>query len=232
MSKIKLYNEDRKIDLTGLSLEEYFEKLGVMDEREIDYLNHLEVPEIEEVALEGIIKAKAMEIPDIYHGAYNEIKGWVIGVESKRKYTVSILEDLIDWLKDRAVDNRNLDLDMGAFKTWMKTSKYYRWRYYYLLNDSMWNEIESDLKKGNITELESLYSVDLKSRKDIARVLESITDINGLIKIVETYKTRTDKFYDLILKRKVKIKSAPFQVILLGAVDLRHTLKKIVNLAV
>ena len=51
------------------------------------------------------------------------------------------------------------------------------------------------------------------------------------MKVVETYQKRSDKFFDLVINRKIKIKSFPFQVILLGAADLRRTVKKIVNLA-
>ncbi len=96
----------------------------------------------------------------------------------------------------------------------------------------MWRQIESDLKSGNISELETLYSVDFRERKLIANYLDSITDIKDLIKVVELYTKRSNVFFELIAKRKVKIKMFPFQVILPGATDLRRTCKKIVNLAI
>ena len=65
----------------------------------------------------------------------------------------------------------------------------------------------------------------------MTRYLDSIDNIPELIKVVELYIKRSNTFFDLITKRKIKIKSAPFQVILLGATDLRRTVKKIVNLA-
>ena len=75
------------------------------------------------------------------------------------------------------------------------------------------------------------FYFDLKPKRDAARRLDSIADIKDLIKIVELYIHRSNIFFDLITKRKIRIKSAPFQIILLGATDLRRAVKKIVNLA-
>lgn len=204
-----------------------------MDERDQDYLEHLEVPEtqVNEVAIEGIIGAVIHDAGSVYTDAYREMKGWFLGMESKRQYIERICQDVIVWLKDKDLEYRNLNLDMGTFKTWMKTSETYYWRYFFLLDDSTWRQIESDLKAGRITDLESIYSIDFKSRKEITRYLDSIDNIPELIKVVELYIKRSNTFFELITKRKIKIKSAPFQVILLGATDLRRTVKKIVNLA-
>ena len=216
----------------ALSLEE-LERRGIMDDRDQDYLEHLEVPEtqVNEVAIEGIIGAVIHDAGSVYTDAYREIKGWFLGMESKRQYIERICQDVIIWLKDKDLEYRNLNLDMGTFKTWMKTSETYYWRYFFLLDDSTWRRIESDLKAGRITDLESIYSIDFKSRKEVTRYLDSIDNIPELIKVVELYIKRSNTFFDLITKRKIKIKSAPFQVILLGATDLRRTVKKIVNLA-
>jgi hypothetical protein len=212
------------------ALEELMER-GVMDDRDVDYLNHLEVETPDEVAMEGVVKAVLGEAVGDLHNAGAEMKGWFLGIESKRKYIEEICQNLIDWLKDKKVNYRDLDLDMGTFKTWMKTSETYRWRYYFLLDDATWREIEADLKNDRITHLEGLYDVSFKDRQGVARYLDSISNIDGLIKTVEKYKERSNKFFELIIKRQVKIKMAPFQVILLGATDLRITVKKIVNLA-
>ena len=216
----------------ALSLEE-LERRGIMDERDQDYLEHLEVPEtqVNEVAIEGIIGAVIHDAGSVYTDAYREMKGWFLGMESKRQYIERICQDVIVWLKDKDLEYRNLNLDMGTFKTWMKTSETYHWRYFFLLDDSTWRQIESDLKAGRITDLESIYSIDFKSRKEVTRYLDSIDNIPELVKVVELYIKRSNTFFDLITKRKIKIKSAPFQVILLGATDLRRTVKKIVNLA-
>ena len=100
------------------------------------------------------------------------------------------------------------------------------------MDDSTYNRILSDLKADQITALESIYDIDFSKHKELTVKLDSVKDIKGLIKVVETYKDRTNTFFDLILKRKTKVKSFPFQVILLGANDLRRTVKKIVNLAI
>ena len=216
----------------ALSLEE-LERRGIMDDRDQDYLEHLEVPEtqVNEVAIEGIIGAVIHDAGSVFTDTYREMKGWFLGMESKRQYIERICQDVIIWLKDKDLEYRNLNLDMGTFKTWMKTSETQHWRFFFLLDDSTWRQIESDLKAGRITDLESLYTVDLKQIRETTRYLDSIDNIPELIKVVELYIKRSNTFFDLITKRKIKIKSAPFQVILLGATDLRRTVKKIVNLA-
>lgn len=221
-------NNNRKV--ATASLESLMER-KILDDRDVDYLNHLEI-EPANIATEGIIRALVHDTASVYTDAYREIKGWFIAVETKRKYINEICEDLIDWLKEKDLDYKDLDLDMGTFKTFLKTSETFYWRYYFLLDDSTYKKIVADLKADKITDLESIYDIDFSTRKDLTQKLDGIRNIAGLIKVVETYKERTNTFFDLIVKRKLKIKSFPFQVILLGANDLRRTVKKIVNLAI
>lgn len=203
----------------------------LMDERDIDFLDHLEVPMADDIAVEGLIGAVLKEVPDLIHNSVTETKGWFKGIETKRAYISDTADAVIVWLKDKDADNRNLDLDMGTFKTWLKTSAAFMWRFYFLLDDGTWSKIKSNLKAGEITSLESMFNADLTKRQEVTNKLDSINDIKGLIKVIETYKQRSNEFFELILKRQIKVKSFPFQVILLGLVDLRMTVKRIVNLA-
>lgn len=212
------------------SLESLMER-HILDDRDVDYLNHLEIEPVN-IATEGILRAGAHDLGSVVTDGFRELKGWFIATETKRKYINEICEDLIDWLKEKDSDYRNLDLEMGTFKTFIKTSESFYWRFYFLLEDKIYNRIIADLKADRISELESIYDVDFSSRREVTRRLDSINNIKDLIKVVETYQERTNTFFDLILKRKTKIKSFPFQVILLGANDLRRTVKKIVNLAI
>ena len=228
---------------------EDFEERGVMNEVDQDYLDHLDVPElsqIDQVTLEGVIGAIVHDKVSKISDTYREIKGWLLGVESKRKYIEEICNDLIEWLKDKDINYRNLDLDAGTFGTWMKTSEFFYYRFFFLLNEKTWHQVLGDLKSGNVTHLESIYSmqsviphgtyrfntVNFTDRTDVMRYLDSVGDIKTLVKIVETYKQRVNEFCHLIIDRRIKIKGAPFQVMLLGAADLRRTCKKIVNLAI
>ena len=216
-----------------VSLENLIER-GIFNQVDVIYFNRLLDPSnkgCNNVSTEGIVKAKIYEIGSDYHDVLTEAKGWFKGIETKRKYIQETCEDLLDWLKDKRAEDPDLDLDMGTFKTWMKTSETFYWRYFFLLHNPTWSKIESDLKSGRVTGLENIYDIDFSARKESATDLDSITDIKGLMKVVETYQKRSDKFFDLVINRKIKIKSFPFQVILLGAADLRRTVKKIVNLA-
>jgi hypothetical protein len=217
-----------------IALEDY-EKRGIMDSRDVDYLQHLQIPvpdATDDIAMEGIARAILHGAASNYTDAYREIKGWFLGIASKRKYIDEVCADLIDWCKDKDLDHPNLDLDMGSFLTWFKTSESLNWRFYFLLDDATWSQIERDLKADNISALETMYDIDLTRRREVTRHLDSIRDIKGLIKCVETYKQRSDKFFELVLKRNRKIKGFPFQVILLGCNDLRRTVKCIVNMAI
>lgn len=215
------------------ALEEMMDR-GVLNEVEVDYLDHLKVPaiEISDIAVEGILRAVGHDVATGYTDAYRQMKGWFLGMESKRKYIEEICDDLIEWCDDKNMDEKGLDLDMGNIGTWMKTSETFYWRFYFLLNNETWKRIESDLKADRITGVEQLYDISFKDRQDVTRYLDSIKDIKGLIDVVKTYKNRSNTFFSLVAKRKIRIKSFPFQVILLGATDLRRTVKKIVNLAI
>lgn len=198
-----------------------------------------------EVAYEGVLKAVVTDIGHTFHGMTTRVKGWFEGIESKRNHINEILENTIEWLKDEDRANPKLNLDMGGFKTWMKTSEVINYRYYYLLNDSIYNEIVNDLKKNNISELEDFFqhftndkhvvtdfiSADFKDRRTATRMLDSIKTIKDLIVIVEKYRSRCNLIFDLLKKQERRIKGFPFQLMLAGAADLRQTVKKIVNLA-
>ena len=230
---MKLFDKKYQTSKVASASLESFIQRGIMDERDVDYLNHLEIPELkEEVALEGIIRAAAHDLGSVVTDTYREIKGWLIAIETKRRYISEICDDLIDWLKDKDIDYKNLDLDMGTVKTFMKTSETFYWRFYFLLDNGIYNQMIADIKANKITNLEAMYDIDFTKRQSVTKDLDSIDNIKDLIKVVERYKERSNKFFELIIKRKSKIKSFPFQVILLGATDLRRTAKKIVNLAI
>lgn len=199
-----------------------------------------------EVATEGIATAI---VADVGHGLHNlgtTILGWFEGARKKREHTIDNLENTIEWLKDEDKDNPKLKLDMGSFKTWMKTSETFYFRYYYLLNDTVYNEIVSSLKNDDLSELEDFFShmvnqanaakimisADMKDRKSATRMLDNVKTIKDLIVVVNKYKARVNMIYDLMEKRERSINGFPFQLMLRGAADLKETVKKIVNLAI
>lgn len=191
------------------------------------------VPELteDEIAEEGIVTAIAGDIGRGFTDAYKEMKGWFLGIESKRKYINEMCDDTIEWLKEEDRDNPKLDLDMGKFKTWMKTSEFFYWRYYFVLHDEIYNDIMKAIKKDDITELEVLTDYNMRERMKVTRMLDSIRTIKDLIVVMEKYRSRTNAIFEGLLKRKRKIQSFPFQILLLGYADLNKTVKKIVNLA-
>lgn len=191
------------------------------------------VPEITEddIAQEGIIKALVGDAVRDIPEAYREMKGWFLGIQSKRNYINEQCQDTIEWLRDEDKSNPKLDLDMGTFKTWMKTSETFYWRYYFLLHDGVYNDIIKNIKNNDISELEVSMDFNMKDRMKVAQMLDSIRDIKDLIVVVEKYRARANNVFEAMLKRERRIQSFPFQVILLGYNDLNRTVKKIVNLA-
>lgn len=210
------------------------ETMSLEDFTEEDVLAEgIRVPEIteDELAAEGFVTAIAGDIVRNYSGAYREIKGWFLGIESKRKYLNEHCEETIEWLKEEDRSNPKLDLDLGSFKTWMKTSETFLWRYYFILNDEIYNDIMKNAKKNEITSLEVSMDFNMKDRMKVTQKLDSVRSIKDLIVIVEKYRSRCNSIFEALLKRKRKIQSFPFQVMLLGYNDLNMTVKKIVNLA-
>ena len=191
------------------------------------------VPELteKEVAEEGFVTAIAGDIVRDFTDAYKEIKGWFIGIESKRKYINDSCLDTIEWLKEEDRDNPKVSLDMGKFFTWMKTSETFYWRYYFVLHEEIYKDIMKAIKDNDITELEVLTDFNMRERMKVTRMIDSAREIKDLIVIVEKYRARTNSIFEGMLKRKRKIQSFPFQILLLGYGDLNRTVKKVVNLA-
>lgn len=199
-----------------------------------------------DIATEGIVTGM---VADIGHSVHNSVStgiGWFQGVKKKRESINEIADATIEWLKEEDKDNPKLELDMGSFKTWLKTSELKYYRYYYLLSDPVYNEIVSNLKNDEVSELEDFFghflndtnaantmnSKDMQARRTATRMLDSIRTIKDLILVVDKYKARANMIFELMEKRDRSIKGFPFQLMKSGANDLRQTVKKIVNLAV
>lgn len=230
---------------------------GLMDENDVDFLNHLSIVNDQEtqVAIEGVVSAQLSNIGSVYTDAFRDLKGWFLGVETKRMYIEEICDDLLQWCKEQDVKNPELSLKMGAFKTWMKTSEVAWWRYFFLLDDKTFNEMMKNIKNDSYTEIEKIdydrrvdevvkinpltrlawfvghtfNQQDAKKRASL--LIDNAKNIKELIKIIELYKSRSNEFFKAITDRKKKIPGTPFQMILLGATDLRRAVKKTVNLA-
>lgn len=198
-----------------------------------------------DMSTEGIATAVVADVGHSIHNNLSTLKGWFEGVKKKREHINEVADATIEWLIEEDRDNRNLKLDMGFFKTWMKSSEIFLYRYYYLLADPVYNEMVDNLKKGHISELEdfishivnntnaakTLNSADMKDRKSATRLLDSMRTIKDLIVLVSKYKARANIVFDLLEKRDRSINGFPLQLMLSGVNDLRATVKKIVNLA-
>ena len=198
-----------------------------------------------DVSAEGIATAVVADVGHSIHNNLSTLKGWFEGVKKKREHVNEVADATIEWLTEEDRDNRNLKLDMGFFKTWMKSSEIFLYRYYYLLADPVYNEMVDNLKKGYISELEdfishivnntnaakTLNSADMKDRKSATRLLDSMRTIKDLIVLVSKYKARANIIFDLLEKRDRSINGFPLQLMLSGMNDLRQTCKKAVNLA-
>ncbi len=216
-----------------LSLEEFTDEDVQAEQIIVPEISSFQEEELmqQNIAEEGIITAIAGDVVRNYTDTYKEIKGWFLGVESKRKYIDEQCLDTIEWLKEEDRDNKNLDLDMGKFKTWMKTSETFYWRYKFVLHDEIYNDIMKAIKNNEITEIEVMTDFNMKDRMKVTRMLDSANTIKDLIVIVEKYRSRSNAIFKGLTNRKRTIQSFPFQIMLLGYADLNRTVKKIVNLA-
>ena len=217
----------------SISLEEFTDEDLNQEEIVIPEIPEYKVKELMEqnLAEEGIVTAVVGDLARNYTDTYKEIKGWFLGIESKRKYIDEQCLDTIEWLKEEDRDNKGLNLDMGKFKTWMKTSETFYWRYYFVLHDEIYNDIMKAVKKNEITEIEVMTDFRMTERMKVTRMLDSVETIKDLIVIVEKYRARVNAMFKGLTNRKRTIQSFPFQIMLLGYADLNRTVKKIVNLA-
>lgn len=198
-----------------------------------------------DIATEGITTAMVADVGHKLHASASKVKGWFEGVTKKRNHINEIAVNTIDWLKDMNKEYPKLDLDMNSFKTFLKTSEVHSYRYYYLLNDSVYNRIVEGLKKDEIVELEdflshlvndisvvkSMNSKDMADRKSATRMLDNLRRIDDLILLVNKYNARCSIIFDLLEKRERTVKGFPFQLMLSGMVDLRTIVKRITNLS-
>lgn len=234
-------------------------EVQLFDENDIDYLNHVSVKYDEselDIAVEGYVRALGHDAASLYTDSYRQLKGIFIGIESKRRYIEEICNDLIEWCNDKKYDHRKLHLVMGAFGTWMKTSETFWWRYFFLLNDSTWNHMLKNLKQDKASKLESAgnsvvvrvatsvlpYSGlawfvgdmfnEANAKTQAAKLIDNARTIDDLIKLVELYKKRSNEFFETVIEHRSEINGTPFQVILMGATDLRRSVKKTINLAI
>lgn len=182
---------------------------------------------------EGILRAKVGELANDVKHAGTEIASWFKGINEKARSVQEKCDELVTWLKEVDKDHPGLSLDMGSFKSWMKTSEWMRWRHYFLMNEAMFGRIMKNIKDDQRTELEDWVSDfdTMAERKQAGKLFENARTVKDLIRLVETYKQRADQFTKAILARKSSINGAPFQIVLLGFVDMDSTVKKIVRLA-
>lgn len=224
--------------LSKYSMED-IEEMELKDEITGDYVDDLGIDEYEDynedmisdIAMEGVLRLIGGEFAGSFADMGREMKGWVKGIESKRHYINERCDATIRWLQDNERDVPNLSLDLNSFWTWMKVNKMVHWRYFFMLSDPTYNEIVKQLKNNQISDIEVLLQYDMDERRRVARLLESAMKIKDLIVLVEKYKARCNVVIDLILKRKRRIQNAPFQVLLLGQIDLNRAVTRIVRLS-
>jgi len=185
----------------------------------------------DEIAAEGYIRAIIGDRVRDFTDTWKEMKGWFLGIESKKRYIDESCKDTIQWLKEEDNDNPNMSLDLNKFKTFLKTSELFHWRYYFVLHDETYNEMMKNIKNNELTALEVYTDFNMKDRLKVAQKLDSAKTIKDLIVIVEKYRSRCMSIFDGMLNRKRKIQSFPFQIMLLGYADLNRTVKKIINLS-
>jgi hypothetical protein len=187
----------------------------------------------DEALQEGLVRALVGGVGTDLKHASQEMADWFKGVHEKQRAVQERGADLIAWLDETDKDHPGLSLDMGSFFSWLKTSHWTRWRFYFLLNDSTFGRIAKDIKDDHRTELED-FVADFETfaeRKQAARVLENARTVKDLKAITQRYLDRCDQVFKGLLARKSSVNGAPYHVMALGLSDLDATVKNIVRLA-
>jgi len=178
---------------------------------------------------EGVITAQLMGLGTTLSNTAGEMRGWLmLDAKDKQSFITKRCNDLIQWLKEEDSDNPKLNLKAGSFITWMKTSEFFKWRYYFLLDDKTFKGIMNDIKNNRTSKLERLTNIELSNRIYAAELIDNARTIKDLIKLVELYRDRSNMFFKVTSNRNLS--GAPFQVILVGFNDLDSTIKQTVRL--
>lgn len=98
-------------------------------------------------------------------------------------------------------------------------------------DDKMFNNIMQSIRNDEYTMLEKFFRFDFSDKIVEALDKLKLEKPSDFEPIIKKYKKRVDEFYDAILKRKARIRKNPFQVILIGAVDLKILAKWHVRMA-
>ncbi len=179
---------------------------------------------------EGFLRASD-NIPGRYIDRTIGVFKSAFGTDNFKKQINDDCDKLIDWLKEKDKEYPKLDLKTNALLTWMKTSESFVWYHSFLVNDSLYNSILSDVKKGIPSELDRYTNFNFEGRKQAAKILDNAKDIKSLIDIVNKYKTRSNILIEEFENQKKHAHNAYINI-LSGVADLTFTCKKIVNLAI
>lgn len=222
---------------------EYDEEIEALDEPQYDPEN------IDDIAMEGILRQTAASFIQSYADLGREAKGWFKGIVAKQRYIDDRCKATIEWLKDMDREHPRLDLDMNFFYNWLKTgpdrlsktmniidlaplANRISWRFFYLLNDKTFEQVKKDLKAGRSTPLSEVLQVGSDEINVVLKELSSVNRIKDLIVIVEKYRSRCDYVFKEIMKNENKLRGFPLQVMLLGWIDLNRVVTRIVRLAI
>ena len=180
---------------------------------------------------EGVGRALLGQIGSDFKSVGREVSDWTKSAREKQRALGERTSELIEWLRDQDRATPGMHLSQGAFKTWLKTSEFSRWRYFFVLHDATYGRIVASIKKGEPSQLEQFTNLSLSDRQDVTSVLDGIKTIRELERVVSTYAERGDRLFSSMLAQSRPPGGAPFQILLLGFTDLEATVKKIVNLA-
>lgn len=151
--------------------------------------------------------------------------------DSAREALKSRSDNLLEWLRDVKSDEPKLDLTgKRSFHEWLKTSTAFRWSFYFILVDSVFAEICSDIKTGKTNRMNDALHVNVGERKPAMAMLDRAKTVDDLIKIVELYVKRCNVVFDLDRQHHASGMST-YGMMLMGFSDLETTVKKIVRLA-
>jgi hypothetical protein len=219
---------------TVSSIEDYIKedtKLVLSQDAKLEYYRHLDkLLFLDDCLEEGLIRGIGSDIKSSVEGVGTEVKGWFENVDDKIKHLNANCDDLIKWLSEDANKRIKLDGNSKAID-FFKTSKMFQWRFYFILSTKSYNQIMSDIKSGDASSIQKLMDIKIADRKESVSELERITDSSDFISLVKIYKQRCNDIAKALKASKTPIKGFPFQVMLLGLVDLSSTIKRIVSLS-
>jgi hypothetical protein len=177
---------------------------------------------------EGFARGQAGQYGNYAFNMGSEVISWFRTNESKFNNVKVKVTELLDWLHQAKQDHPNLNLQTNALLNWFKTSESFTWRFYPIINNSVYSKLVADMRSKD-KKIGLVASSNIVARHEAVQVFNNAKSIDDLVKIVKMFQDRVNETVELLQHHEVFFMP---QTLHNAVMDLEVTIKKVVRLAI